>query len=136
MSNASPTNDYVVDTVALILRLERRAMGSKARDAFNAMEQGGARLYVPAMVFAEILYLAQRKRITATLDDVNQYVQGFADCYETPLNFAVVSTADAITDIPELHDRLIAATAIHLKAPLITNDARIHASLHLRTLWD
>jgi predicted nucleic acid-binding protein len=40
-----------------------------------------------------------------------------------------------ISDIPELHDRIIAATAIHRNAPLITNDPVIAASKFLKTLW-
>lgn len=31
MSNITPVNEYVVDTVALILRLESRQMGAQAR---------------------------------------------------------------------------------------------------------
>ena len=36
--------------------------------------------------------------------------------------------ASEITDIHELHDRLIAATARYLDLPLITNDPVIRAS--------
>jgi len=93
-------NEYVVDTVALILRLESRQMGSQARQTFVAVEQNQARLHVPTIVFAEILYLAERKRITTTLSAVQ-----------------------------------IAATALHLKLPLLTNDPKIAASSYIKTLW-
>jgi len=54
-------NEYVVDTVARVLRLEARVMGSQAQQIFVDMEQGKARLHVPTMVFAEILYLADER---------------------------------------------------------------------------
>lgn len=56
-------NEYVADTVALILRLEKRTMGQQARQAFVDIERGAGRLYIPSMVFAEILYLAERKAL-------------------------------------------------------------------------
>jgi len=128
-------NEYVVDTVALILRLESRQMGSQARQTFVDVEQNQARLHVPTIVFAEILYLAERKRITTTLSAVQAYFSHFTNCVEAPLTLAIMMTAQQITDIPELHDRLIAATALHLKLPLLTNDPKIAASSYIKTLW-
>ncbi|MEZ4866308.1 MAG: PIN domain-containing protein [Caldilineaceae bacterium] len=112
-------NDYIADTVALILRLEQRQMGARARAIFADVEAGNASLYVPAMVLAEILYLSERKRIQATLADVRSYMNRYPLCKEQPLSFAMITTAQMITDIPELHDRLIAATAVYLQLPLI-----------------
>ena len=136
MTSDSPAARYVVDTVALILHLEERSMGSAARQAFADTAQGRAEMYIPAMVLAEILYLTERGRITATLTDAKRYLDEHPQCREAPLDLDVVAMARTITDIPELHDRLIAATAIHLGAPLITNDAKIRASSHLETRWE
>lgn len=49
-------------------------------------------------------------------------------------NFDILKTAAEIDDIPELHDRLIAATAKYLDLPLITNDPEIGASRHITVL--
>lgn len=51
------------------------------------------------------------------------------------MSFAVVENASQITDIPELHDRLIAATAKSLNLDLITNDPKIQASQFVSTVW-
>ncbi len=51
-----------------------------------------------------------------------------------PLSLEILKTASEITDIPELHDRLIAATARYLDIPLITNDPVIRASKFVDTL--
>jgi hypothetical protein len=61
MANAIPKNEFVVDTVALILRLEKRKMGNNARAAFaNVETQNNTRLYIPSLVFAEIPELHDR----------------------------------------------------------------------------
>jgi predicted nucleic acid-binding protein len=51
------------------------------------------------------------------------------------MSFAVVQSAAQITDIRELHDRLIAGTARLLDLDLITNDPTIQASDLVRTVW-
>lgn len=48
---------------------------------------------------------------------------------------SIIETAEQITDIPELHDRLISATARHLNLELITTDAKIQHSAFLKTVW-
>lgn len=140
MSNSSPANKapiplYAADTVALILRLEKRTMGAHARQVFLAVEQEQAQLLLPAMLCTEIMYLAERKRIVATIGDVESYLARYPVCREAPLTLAIVKVAQTIRDIPELHDRLIAATAIHHNATLLTNDNTILASTFVQTLW-
>lgn len=110
-------------------------MGSEAQRHFVEMEQGQALLHVPTMVFAEILYLADRKRIAITLADVQEYLKRFPNCVESPITMDVIVAAQRITDVPELHDRLIAATALQLQVPLITNDTKIRASRFVDTIW-
>ncbi len=41
-------NSYVTDTVALVLRLEKRRMGSKAKQIFIEAESGLSLIYIPA----------------------------------------------------------------------------------------
>ena len=135
MSSAIRKNEFVADTVALVVRIEQRRLGKIASEAFATVEEGAARLYVPAIALAEILYLAERRRITATLSDLRKYMQDYPTCVEQPLNFEIVVAAQRITDIPELHDRLIAATAAYLRVPLLTDDMKITASYYVKALW-
>jgi len=99
------------------------------------VEAGTATIHVPAIVFAEILYLSEKKRISLTLRSVEEYIARFPNCRECPLSFGVIQTAAEILDISELHDRLIAATARARKGELITNDPIIQASAFVRTCW-
>jgi predicted nucleic acid-binding protein len=43
--------------------------------------------------------------------------------------------AEGLYNIPERGDRLIAATAVHLGCPLLTNDPAITRSPTVATLW-
>ena len=82
-----------------------------------------------------MLYLSEKKRIKVTVPDVLAYM-GRYPCYEElPLDSAIVTAAAAIQDIPELHDRLIAGSALFLQVPLITNDPVIQASKSVKTVW-
>jgi predicted nucleic acid-binding protein len=119
--------------MALVLRLEQRRLGSRAKALFEAMETGTAVIYVPSLVFAEILYLSEKRRITLTLHSVEDYLARFPNCRELPLSFNVIQTAAEIDDI-ELHDRLIAATARSRNVELITNDPVIQTSAFVRAV--
>lgn len=135
MSASTLASEYVTDTVALVLRIERRRMGANAASVFDAVETGAAVIYVPAMVLAEILYLAEKRRISASLSTVADYLRKYTTCKEYSMTFSVVESAGQITDIPELHDRLIAGTARLLDLELITNDPVIATSQFVKTRW-
>ena len=135
MSNSTPTSEFVTDTMGLVLRLEGRRMSATARAIFEAVEAGQATLHVPGMVFAEILYLSEKRRISISLRDVAEYLNRYPRCHECPFSLAIAQAAGEITDIPELHDRVIAATARWLGLPLITNDPVIQASAALSAVW-
>ena len=135
MSSATLASKFVTDTMGLVLRLEQRRFGSTAKALFEAMETGTAIIHVPALVFAEILYLSEKKRISLALHSVEDYLARFPNYREFPLSLGVIQTAADITDIPELHDRLIAATARIRNVELITNDPVIQASAFVRTIW-
>lgn len=135
MNISTPANEFVADTVAMILRLEGRKMGAIAETIFDSVEAGNATVYVPGITLAEILYLSEKKRIGISLTDVSDYLRRFPNCKEYPTSLAVVSAASDIRDIPELHDRLIAATARESNLELITNDSVIRSSAFVKTVW-
>jgi len=115
--------------------VEGRKRGAVAKSIFEAVESGRAVIYVPGLVFAEILYLSEKRRIAASLSDVADYLAQYSGCREYPLSLAVIQAATQITDIPELHDRLIAGTARLLDLELMTNDPQIQTSVAVRTIW-
>ncbi len=135
MSSGSQGIDFVADTMALVLRLEKRKMKAAAKAAFDLMEGGKGNIFLPAMVVAELLYLSEKKRISVTLLDLQNYILQFPNCQESPLTVVIVAKASEIKDVQELHDRLIGGTARFLDLPLITNDPILAASAFVKTIW-
>jgi len=116
-----------MDTMGLILRIERRKLGQTAKSILDSVESENAIVYLPTLVFAEILYLSEKRRISISLSEVADYLKEHSNYKEYPMSFAVIQSAAQINDIPELHDRLIAGTARLLNLDLITNDPIIRA---------
>lgn len=121
--------------MGLVLRIEKRRLGLSAKAVFEAAESGNATVYIPTLTFAEILYLSEKQRIGISLNDVADYLRQHLNYKEYPLSMAVVQAAAQITDIRELHDRLIAGAAYLLGLDLITNDSVIQASAFVKTVW-
>jgi predicted nucleic acid-binding protein len=135
MSNATRSSEFVTDTMGLVLWLEQRKFSQTAHAIYEYAELANTTIYIPAMVFAEILYLSEKRRISLTLDQVSNYINRFPHYRETAADLLAIQSAARITDIPELHDRLIAGTARRLGLTLITNDPIIQASSFVETIW-
>ena len=69
----------------------------------------------------EVLYLFEKNRIPVDLLQIEELLKS-KNYQVEPLSLEIIKVASEITDIPEMHDRLIAATARFLGIPLITND--------------
>jgi predicted nucleic acid-binding protein len=135
MTNSTPVDKYVADTMAIVLQMEQRKLSQPVKGIFEAVEEGDTIVYIPAVVFSEILYLSEKHRIEISLHDVAEYLERYPNYKEYPLNFPVIQAAERITDIKELHDRLIAATSLFLNLDIITNDPVIQASRFVNTVW-
>ncbi len=135
MSNFILADEYVTDTMALVLHLENRKSSHSVKQIFDSADLGKTTIYVPAIVFAEILYLAEKQRISLNLHEVEKHLKTYQTYKEVPLSFEIIQNAQQITDIPELHDILIASTASFLNLSLITNDPKIENSQFVNTTW-
>ncbi len=127
-------SSYVTDTMALIkFMMGKKVINKASHDAFKSAEQGKGVIIIPAIVLMEILYLFEKNRISVGLLQTEDLME--SDNYQfEPLSLDIIKAGSEITDIPELHDRLIAATARHLGLPIITNDPDICSSKFLTTL--
>ncbi len=135
MTNATLVSEFVTDTIGFVLRIERWRLSEKVKTIFDSVEFGNTIVYVPGIVFAEIPYLSEKQRIQTSIDEVEDYLKEHPNYKEYSLSFAVIQSTAEITDIPELYDRLIAATARQLDLELITNDSVIQASAFVKTIW-
>lgn len=125
----------MADTVALVLHLENRKMPPKVKNLFHEADSGNLEILIPSMVLVEIGYLSEKGRIQLTLAQVENHLQNHPTYKEHPQSFEVISEAFRITDIPELHDRLIAGTAKFLNVKVITNDPKIMSSKFVNSVW-
>jgi len=131
--------DYVADTHALIWYLENSPrLGSQARAAFDACDRGEIHIYVPTICLVEIVYLMEKGRVSPDMKSLldNELKSGESGLVLMDLNADVADqTANVLRDdIPDLPDRVIAATALALNLPLISRDRKIMLS-GLETIW-
>jgi PIN domain nuclease of toxin-antitoxin system len=131
--------DYVADTHALIWYLENSSrLGPQARAVFDACDRGEIRIYVPTICLVEIVYLMEKRRISPEMKSMldEELKSGESGLVLADLNMDVVEQIANVLrdDIPDLPDRVIAATALALNLPLISRDQKIVLS-GLETIW-
>lgn len=122
-------NRYVTDTQALVRFLSGSKGISKTADLiFGRADAGENVIIIPAVVLFEIGYLHEKGRIPVSVNYLRAVLEDSVNYREEKLSLEIIESSFDITDIPELHDRLIAGTARHLRLPLLTNDPLILAS--------
>ena len=116
-------NKYVIDTQALIKFLNGMKVINENIDLIlRKTDRGENIIIIPSVVLFEIGYLHEKKKIPISITDVEKIINDSINYVEEKLSINIIKSAFEITDIPELHDKLIAGTARHLNRPLITND--------------
>jgi predicted nucleic acid-binding protein len=121
-------DSFVTDTQALVkFMMGKKVINDRSHQAFLSADKAESTIIIPAIVLMEVLYLFEKNRIDISLFQTEDLLKSQNYQFE-PLSLEILKTASEITDIPELHDRLIAASARYLDLPLITNDPVIRAS--------
>jgi predicted nucleic acid-binding protein len=127
-------DSFVTDTQALAkFMMGKKVINDRCHQAYQLADRGESTIIIPAIVLMEMLYLFEKNRINVGLLQTEELFKSQNYQFE-PLSFDILKTAAEIDDIPELHDRLIAATAKYLDLPLITNDPEIRASGYVTVL--
>ena len=128
--------EFLVDTVAIVRHLRRHpALGREASRILSDADLGQHRIYLSAITLMEVLYLSEAKRIDIGLPELVRYIEESTNYVIVPVDGAVVLAATSIDDVPELHDRIIVATAKNLDVPVLTSDRVISHSRHVETVW-
>lgn len=129
----------VADTHAVLWYLYNDSRLSSAASAvMDATDAAGDGIAMSSITLAEMVYLIEKGRIDATafervlmaLDRPN------ATLVEIPLDRVIAQAMRRIdrTQVPDLPDRIVAATALHLGVPLISRDRKIRLST-VTTIW-
>lgn len=131
--------DAVTDTHGLIWYLEDSPrLSPAAREAFDACDRGEALIFVPTICLVEIVYLEEKGRIPSELRaQLQAHLQaGITGLLLAPLTREVAEALPQVprAEVPDMPDRIIAATAVELGLPLISRDRRIELSA-VETIW-
>ena len=129
----------IADTHAVIWSLFGDSRLSAAARAFIAhAAQSGASVGVSGMTMVEIVYLVEKGRIPRdTLERLLRLLSDPDDVLaEIPVDHAIAEAMRQVDrqQVPDLPDRVIAATAIHYQVPLISRDRKIQ-SAGFETIW-
>jgi PIN domain nuclease of toxin-antitoxin system len=129
----------VVDTHAIVWYLANDArLSAQAADALDSASREGGLIYIPSICLVELTYLVEKGRLPSIARE--RLVQALDDpsvaCQLAPLDRMVADALERIDrqEIPDLPDRVVAATAMALRVALISRDGKIRAS-KVQTIW-
>lgn len=132
--------EYVTDTHSLLWHIfGNERLSKKAAEIFTKTDEGEGRIHIPGIVLVEIVYLMEKSKLP------QQAVDTVIDLFDrSPENYGLcqvtVSTIRALQSIPreqipDMPDRIIAATALELDLPLISKDKMIANAEVVEVVW-
>ncbi len=127
---------YIVDTHALFWYRQASSKLSPAADAvFRLALAGGAYILVPAIVVAELYYLTQKLGAAQSPFDILADINSSREFVFLELGQTDLENLEKVNDLPEMHDRLIAAAALAHGAAIISKDATLRSSTAVEVIW-
>lgn len=128
-------SDLVADTHTLVWWIFEPG---KLSEAARAALRGADTIFVSSMSLVEVCYLGEKGRLPSTHFE---HLLGLFEDPSTglrlvPIHEGVVRALPLIprAAVPDLPDRVIAATSVHLGLPLVSRDRKIVAS-SVHTVW-
>jgi PIN domain nuclease of toxin-antitoxin system len=129
----------LADTHSILWYLfDRSQLSAAAAAAFASAEQAGERIYLSVVTVIEVRYLVEKRRLKPV------WLTGLTDAVDDParpvealdITMAVARATAHIprSIVPDLPDRIIAATALVHGLPLVTADRQIRAA-PIQTIW-
>ena len=130
--------DFITDTVGLARYLED-SLPDSASDAFGKAERGEASILVPQIVVGEFIYIAMKGRLKlaepkSSVKLILEELRGASFIFLS--DFPAEAWDNFLSlEVPELHNRLIAAEALCRNVPLISSDPAFYGIPNLITIW-
>ncbi len=127
---------FISDTHSLIWYLtEDSKLGKKALKIFEASDSGKETIIIPTIVLAELLHICEKKKIGVKFNHILEKLKDSLNYVVYNLDFNIILKIKDLTKIPDLHDRIIVATARIIKAKVITKDTIIKKSNYVNIIW-
>jgi PIN domain nuclease of toxin-antitoxin system len=129
----------VADThTALWYVLKNPRLSMRAKSFIEDAASAGLSIGVSAISLAEIVYLVEKRRLPESayeelklvLDDRTRVLE------EVPVSAGIVEAMRQVSreSVPDMPDRIIAATGVFFRIPVISRDGMIRAS-SVETIW-
>ena len=129
----------VLDTHTVLWYLENsQELSAVARTTIEDAVRDARDVRVSAISLVETVYLVERRRLPLTA--LERLRSALADpnsgLFIAPVDAGVAGALQNIPRdvVPDMPDRIIAATALHLDLPLVTRDRRLQAA-GIQTIW-
>lgn len=128
--------NFVADTHALLWWFtDSPRLGKKAAEIFQGCEKGESIVFIPTIVVAEALSIFDKKRVSFDFKKLLKRINDSEHFVLVSLDYPVLQKMIELTDIPELHDKIIVSTANYLDLPIITKDTVLRNLSHVKTVW-
>lgn len=110
-----------------------------AGDFIDKAAVTGSQIVISSISMAEIVYLTEKNKLPpkayidlkAALDDPDHVFK------EAPFTVDIVDAMKQVprADVPDMPDRIVAATAVYFGVPTLSRDGKIRASNNVQTIW-
>ena len=129
----------VADTHAALWHLFDDARLSAAAEGFiNEAAAARRKIAISTISLAEVVYLIEKnRRPSSAYDELTQVLADPEHVFtEAVFTAAIVQAMRQVPrdEVPDMPDRMVAATAVYFDVPVISRDRRIRAA-SVRTVW-
>lgn len=129
-------NEYVADTHALYWHLvDDKRLGRGARKVFNEAAKGKARIWISSIVLAECYWLLEKQDKADLFSELFEKLEQASQFQFIDFTAFDVLEFGQLSDISEMHDRIIAGVAQKMAVACITKDKELTEIRELKTIW-
>lgn len=130
----------VADTHAVIWYLQNSPkLSATALAALDSATQMGDPIYISSITVVELVYLTEKGKLPQLALDqlINALSNQTSSFIVVSLDLTIAQTLSQVPKdiVPDMPDRIIAATALQLNLPLVTRDHKIQALTTIQTVW-
>ena len=126
---------YVIDTHVLVWYfIGSKRLQPTLREKIDETRNQNGRLLVPTIVMAEALDIAEKGRVNFDFSEMYRRIREEPEFETVSFSAEIFDTTMQIRNIPELHDRIIVATARFYGTGILTKDRIILESGEVQVL--